>query len=132
MQEVKKKKNKKKLSLSRIILYAATFIFLVYSATTIISQSVQLSEKKQEYENIVQAISIQKDENEKLIKVLSYDDAENEDYIKDKARSDLDYIEEGEQVFVIVSGDWLNNFLILYILRSIILYGTWSRNDFRG
>lgn len=105
MQEVKKEKRKRRLSLSKLLLAMVTFVFLVYSAFTIISQSITVSQKKAQLADLNSQLQIQEILNEDIKSVLDYDGEQNDEYMEQIARNELDYIKQGERVFVNISGD---------------------------
>ena len=96
----KKKRNKKFL-----ILYVAAFAFLVYASFTIISQSVEINSKREQLKNLKHDIEIVEIENDYLNEVKNYSGDDLSDYIENIAREDLDYVKNGERVFIKISGD---------------------------
>ncbi len=105
MQEVKKEKKKKQRSPAKLLLVAVTFVFLAYSAFTIVSQSIQVSQKKAELEELTRQLQIQEIKNDDIKEVQNYTDEESKEYMEQIARQDLDYIKQGERVFVNIAGD---------------------------
>lgn len=122
MEEKKRKKNeeivkekdndikeitprKKKINKKFLLLYAALAAFIVYASFTIINQSIQISEKKEEYNKIVKQLEIVEIKSDYLKEVKNYKGKAKKKYIENIAREDLDYIKNGERVFVNVSGD---------------------------
>lgn len=103
MQEVKP--IRKKLSKKHLLLYVALFGFVLYSAITIINQNIAISEKRQELAALQQELEIIDIENQYLEEVKNYKGDDLDEFIKDKARKDLDYINNGERVFVNVYGN---------------------------
>ena len=98
---VKKKKRNKKY----ILLYVAAFAFLVYASFTIISQSVDISQKRAKLDELKHEIEIVEIENDYLEEVKNYKGDDLSDYIENIAREDLDYVKNGERVFINISGD---------------------------
>lgn len=96
----KRKRNKKFL-----IFYVAAFAFLVYASYTIISQSVEINSKRDQLKNLKHEIEIVEIENEYLEEVKNYTGDDLSDYIENIAREDLDYVKNGERVFINISGD---------------------------
>ena len=96
----KKKRNKKFL-----LLYLALAAFLVYASFTIINQSIQIQEKKDEYQKLEEQKAILEIKIEDLKKIKNLKDSELRKYYENIAREDLDYIKNGERVFVNVSGE---------------------------
>ena len=97
----KRKKHNKKF----LLLYIAGFAFLVYASYTIISQSVELNQKREELNNLNHQVEIIEIKNDYLETVKNYKDDDLSEYIENIAREDLDYVKNGERVFVNISGD---------------------------
>lgn len=96
-----KKKHNKKM----IFLYIALAAFIIYVSFTIINQSVQISDKKDELEKINNELEIVEIKSDNLKQIKNYKGKKLRDYMENIAREDLDYIKNGERVFVNVSGD---------------------------
>lgn len=105
MQEVKSTGKRRKLNKVRILLVSLAFLFLVYSAVTIITQSITVSQKKAELESLTEQLKIQEIKNKDIKNVLDYTGEEEKEYMEQIARQDLDYIVQGERVFINISGD---------------------------
>ena len=103
IKEVKPKK--KRLNKKFILLYIAGFAFLVYASYTIISQSVELNSRHAELDELNHQIEITEIKNDYLDTVKNYKDDDLKEYIENIAREDLDYVKNGERVFVNISGD---------------------------
>lgn len=102
IKEVKLPKFKKK---RYILLYLAILGFAVYAVITLVSQQVEISDKKQQLQNLQDQIVVQEIKNDDLAEVKNYSDEELSKYIEDKARNDMGYIKNGERVFVNVAGE---------------------------
>ncbi|MBQ4129519.1 MAG: septum formation initiator family protein [Ruminococcus sp.] len=101
-----KKETKKPLSnLRYIVLCVVILIFAVYSVVTLANLYSQIGEKKNELELINDEIAIQEIKNEEMDELYNSSDEEFSEYIEKIAREDLDYIKQGERVFVNVAGD---------------------------
>lgn len=96
---------KKKHPLRYIALGVVFFAFLVYAVYYIASVNNQISQKQAEYDALQNEIEIQEIKNSDLEHVLNYSDEEYLDYVISKARNDLDYVKQGERVFVNSAGD---------------------------
>lgn len=96
---------KKKLNKKFILLYAALAAFIVYASFTIVNQSIQISEKKDELNRIDKQLQIVEIKSDYLKEIKNYKGKELSEYMENIAREDLDYIKNGERVFVNVSGD---------------------------
>ncbi len=102
IKEVKLPKVKKK---SYILLYVAIFAFAVYAVITLVNQYVEISDKKQQLAELNSQILVQEIKNEDIEKVKNYTGKELDDYIEKIAREELEYIGQGERVFVNISGE---------------------------
>ena len=102
VEEVKLPKVKKK---SYILLYVAVFAFAVYAVITLVNQYIEISDKKQQLAELNDQISVQEIKNEDIEKVKNYTGEELDEYIEKIAREELEYIGQGERVFVNISGD---------------------------
>ena len=91
--------------LKHIVLCGVVLIFAVYSVVTLISLYSQIGQKKSELESIKDEIAIQEIKNEEMNELYNSSDEEFSGYIEQIAREDLDYIKDGERVFVNVAGD---------------------------
>lgn len=100
VQPQKKKRNKK-----FILLYVALAAFVVYAAFTIINQSIEISDKKAELSSINKQLEIVEIKSDYLKEIKNYKGKDLSEYMENIAREDLDYIKNGERVFVNVSGD---------------------------
>lgn len=102
IEEVNLPKVKKK---SFILLYVAIFAFAVYAVITLVNQYIEISDKKQQLAELKNQISVQEIKNEDIEKVKNYTGEELDEYIEKIAREELEYIGQGERVFVNISGD---------------------------
>lgn len=109
-----KKSNRAKLSKKsrkkrNWILYIAVVAFSLYIVVTIVNQQIQISNAKTELEELNNKISIQKIKNDELKQVADAVDSDDldsfSDYIEKVAREDLDYVKNGEVVFINIAGD---------------------------
>jgi cell division protein DivIC len=103
IKEVKPKR--KKRSKKFLLLYVAVFGFAVYAAFTIINQNIEINNKKAQLEELNKQIEVIEIQNDYLSDVKNYTGKDLDDYIENIAREDLDYIKNGERVFINVSGD---------------------------
>ena len=92
-------------NLKHVVLCGVVLIFAVYSVVTLISLYSQIGQKKSELESIKDEIAIQEIKNEEMNELYNSSDEEFSGYIEQIAREDLDYIKDGERVFVNVAGD---------------------------
>lgn len=108
IKEVKvnrKNKNKKKIRLLYIPLCIAVFAFVVFSAFTLISISNEIAKQTAVRDELNKQISITEIEIDELKDIKNYKGAERDDYIENIAREDLNYLKNGERVFINVSGN---------------------------
>lgn len=101
----KKEVKKPLLNLRYIVLSIVILVFTVYSVVTLVDIYSQIVEKKSELEEINSEISIQEIKNEEMNELYNSSDEEFSQYVEQIAREDLDYMRQGERVFVNVSGD---------------------------
>lgn len=102
IKEIKPKKVRKK---RHILLYIAIIGFVFYAVITIINQSVEISKKRIELQNLQQQINVVEIQTQYLQKVQNYTGEELEKYIEKIAKEDMGYISEGERIFINVSGE---------------------------
>lgn len=102
IKEIKPKKVRKK---RYILLYIAIIGFVFYAVITIINQSVQISKKRIELQNLQQQINVVEIQTQYLEKVQNYTGEELEAYIEKIAKEDMGYIGEGERIFINVAGE---------------------------
>lgn len=99
-----------KRTLSRpvfVLIALVAVAFLIYSMISIISIRSQIRERKAELDELNEQITVQEIKNADIQKL--YDstgsDSDFSALAEQIARDDLDYIKEGERVFVNVAGD---------------------------
>ena len=101
-----KKENKvSRFNLKHLVLCGVALVFAVYSVISLVSLYSQIGQKKSELESINAQIEVQELKNEEMSELYNSSDEEFSGYIERIAREDLDYIKEGERVFVNVAGD---------------------------
>mgnify|MGYP002516716396 CR=1 FL=1 len=101
----KNKSNKSSSYFRYILLCVVVLFFVIYAVVTLASLYSQIGDKKAELQQINNKISIQEIKNGEMNKLYNSSDEEFSEYIEQIAREDLDYIRQGERVFVNVSGD---------------------------
>lgn len=99
------KNNGKKKPARYIILGLAFVVFLFCSVFTISSINSQIKVKKDQYNALQNEITIQELKNSELESVLDYSDEEYLEYVINKAHNDLDYVRQGERVFINSAGN---------------------------
>ena len=88
-----------------VLVAVAAFAFVIYSVISLIGIQAQINERRKELEELKGEITVQEIKNEEMSRIYNLSDAERSDYIERIARDELDYVKEGERVFVNVSGD---------------------------
>lgn len=78
---------------------------MVYASYHIISNSVELNSKREYLNEVKHQIEILEIKNDNLNEVKNYKGDDLSDYIENIAREDLDYVKNGERVFINISGD---------------------------
>lgn len=104
-KQKKQKENNSAFGLRYLLLCVAVLVFAVYSVVTLVDIYSQISEKKKELNSINEEITVQEIKNDEMSKLYNYSDEEFSRYIEQIAREELDYVKEGERVFVNVAGD---------------------------
>ncbi len=99
------KSNKKKHPLRYIIPGAVLLIFLLACFIRIANIQSEIAEKQAQLDAINDEIRIQEIKNSELEHILNYSDEEYLEYVISKAHSDLDYVRQGERVFVNSAGN---------------------------
>ncbi len=108
IKEVKvnrKNRNKKKTRLLYIPLCIAIFAFVVFSAFALITQSNEITKQRAVLDDLNKQIEITEIEIKELKDIKNYKGEELDDYIENIAREDLNYLKNGERVFINVSGN---------------------------
>lgn len=103
--EIKEIKPKRLKRGRNILLYIAIIGFVFYAVITIINQSVQIAEKKSEYDELQQQINVVEIQTGYIKKVQDYKGDDLEEYIEKIAKEELGYISEGERIFINVAGE---------------------------
>ncbi|MDO4748791.1 MAG: septum formation initiator family protein [Eubacteriales bacterium] len=101
----KKKAEKSQINLRYVVLCVVILVFTVYSVVTLVDLYAQIGEKQSELDKLNAEITIQEIKNEDMNDLYNSSDEEFADYIEQIAREDLDYIRQGERIFVNVAGD---------------------------
>ena len=68
------------------------------------NQHIEILEKQQTLSDLETDIMVQEIKIEEIQNVKNYSDEENAEYMEQIARSELDYVKNGERVFVNVTG----------------------------
>lgn len=100
MQEVKTKKRK-----GSLLLKIAVFSFAFFLVSMLVSQQISINEKKEELQELEEALQEQQVINDELRYDLETDEADSDEYAEKIARRELDYVKPGERVFYNVGGN---------------------------
>lgn len=95
----------KKRTLAYVLISLVAVAFVIYSVVSIVGLQGQIRERRAELDSIKDEITVQEIKNEEMNKMYNLSGDERSEYIERIARDDLDYVKEGERVFVNVSGD---------------------------
>lgn len=99
-----KKPEKKKINKIGLTIKLALVAFAVYAVITLLNQHIEILEKQQTLSELENNIMVQEIKIEEIQNVKNYSDEENAEYMEQIARKDLDYVKNGERVFVNVTG----------------------------
>lgn len=88
-----------------VLLSVAAVAFLIYSMISIIGIHTQIRERRAELDGLKEQITVQEIKNEEMQKLYDSTGSDFSALAEQIARDDLDYVKEGERVFVNVSGD---------------------------
>lgn len=104
MRTKKKKPNEKK-RLLKVFLSIGLIVFAFYAVFTLVNQQVEISDKREQLEQLQEDIVVQEIRNDELKQVYELDDDENNAYIERVAREEFDYSKQGERVFINIAGE---------------------------
>lgn len=99
-----KKPEKKKINKIGFTIKLALVVFAVYAVVTLLNQHIEILEKHQTLSDLETDIMVQEIKIEEIQNVKNYSDEENAEYMEQIARTELDYVKNGERVFVNVTG----------------------------
>ena len=99
-----KKPEKKKINKIGLTIKLALVVFAVYAVVTLLNQHIEILEKHHNLSDLETDIMVQEIKIEEIQNVKNYSDEENAEYMEQIARSELDYVKNGERVFVNVTG----------------------------
>ena len=88
-----------------ILIALVAVAFLIYSMVSIIDIQSQIRERKAELDELKEQITVQEIKNEDIQALYDSTGSDFSALAEQIARDDLDYIKEGERVFVNVAGD---------------------------
>ena len=88
-----------------VLIALVAVAFLIYSMVSIIGIQAQIRERRAELDDLKEQITVQEIKNEDIQKLYDSTGSDFSALAEQIARDDLDYIKEGERVFVNVAGD---------------------------
>lgn len=100
MEVIKGHRKKKHLLFKLFIIGLCAYVVFM-----LVNQQIQINQKKSELEDLNNELSIQNIKNEEMKSIIDSNDEDNLEYIERIAREDLDFVKEGERVFVNVAGN---------------------------
>lgn len=106
--EVEKAPEEKGFFSSRVSIILIALVglaFVVYALITLSGINSQIRERSAELDEIKDEITVQEIKNDSMSKTYNLSDSERSEFMERLARDDLDYVKEGERVFVNVSGE---------------------------
>lgn len=104
--EIELLSNKKKKRPLRYIVLGAVFVIFLFSAFLMIANNNrQIKEKQKELDSLNYKIEIQQIANNSMEQQSKYSDEEYMQNVIRRAHADLDYVRQGEIVYVITAGN---------------------------
>ena len=91
--------------LSIVLIAIIGLAFIVYALITLSGINSQIRERTEELNEIKDEITVQEIKNDSLSKTYNLTDSERSAFMERLARDQLDYVKEGERVFVNVAGE---------------------------
>lgn len=107
-EEIAEGKEEKGFFSTRLVVIIGAIVVLVFIVYSLISLSgihSQISERTQELNAIKEEITVQEIKNDAMSKTANLTDSERSSYMEQIARDELDFVKEGERVFVNVAGE---------------------------
>lgn len=91
--------------LAIVLIAIVAVAFVVYSLVSISGLHSQIRERTEELNTIKEEITVQEIKNDSMSKTYNLTDSERSEYMEQLARDELDFVKEGERVFVNVAGE---------------------------
>ena len=88
-----------------VLLAVVGLAFIVYALISLSGIHSQISERTEELNEIKEEITVQEIKNDSMSKTYNLSDSERSAFMERLARDELDYVKEGERVFVNVAGE---------------------------
>lgn len=102
MKKVNSLKEKRNI---HIVISLSLILFAFYAVVTLVNQQIEITEKREQLEELQDQIVIQEVKNDEIQNVYELDDDENDAYIERVAREEFDYSKQGERVFINIAGE---------------------------
>ena len=104
-EAVKESKGFFSSKLSIVLIAIVGLAFVVYALITLSGINSQINERTEELNEIQEEITVQEIKNDSMSKTYNLTDSERTAFMERLARDELDYVKEGERVFVNVAGE---------------------------
>lgn len=91
--------------LGMVLIAVVALAFIVWALISLSGIHSQIRERQGELDEIKEEITVQEIKNDAMSKTYNLTDSERSAYMERLARDELDYVKEGERVFVNVSGE---------------------------
>jgi len=88
-----------------ILLAIVGLAFVVYALVSLSGIHSQIRERTEELNEIKEEITVQEIKNDAMSKTYNLSDSERSEFMERLARDELDFVKEGERVFVNVAGE---------------------------
>ena len=88
-----------------VLLALVGLAFVVYALITLSGINSQIRERREQLNAIKDEITVQEIKNDAMSKTYNLTESERSAYMERLARDELDYVKEGERVFVNVAGE---------------------------
>lgn len=102
---MKKKKTADQKRIIKVLLSVGIIVFAFYAVFTLVNQQIEISEKREQLEQLQGEIVVQEVKNDEIKQVYELEDDENNAYIERVAREEFDYSKQGERVFINIAGE---------------------------
>ncbi|MBR1533934.1 MAG: septum formation initiator family protein [Ruminococcus sp.] len=91
--------------LSIVLIAIVGLAFVVYALISLSGINSQIRERTEELNEIKDEITVQEIKNDSMSKTYNLSDSERTEFMERLARDELDFVKEGERVFVNVAGE---------------------------
>lgn len=107
-EEIDRNESEGRSILSRpafVLLSAAAAVFLIYAVISLIGINAQIRERRLELNELKDEITVQEIKNDEIKRLYDSTGSDFSTLAEQIARDDLDYVKEGERVFVNIAGE---------------------------